>query len=344
MSVLPPVDWYRDHTFWQIGLAAAGGTFMDWSINYLLGIDQHTVIYDHTHEIAVVPKNPLQSGKTTAHAHIKNHPKDAGEMILQSWTLHRWEPNSTHTFYCYNHTLNLDDSKYLMANFESSKNFFQTIMGSPQAIVHGDFDTASMFLHYRYLTARQGCHDLVKVSNHDPVLAEQLQDIVQPWAKREMTALYFWQCSLVRQKLLDRQQYLTDQLSPHAVCVPLSYAFERLDSVLLEIKQRFNNLNWKEEKFASWHEIYRTWKKHNAQIDWFKKMPLWIDAIVNGKRLFLPAMDDIAQCCLEAELMKSNWSIKNEGLVHLPRWTDEIGLEPLRHPKIHLPINQSDLF
>ena len=329
MIRLPAKSWYQNNTIWQIGLAAAGGTFVDWTINYLLDISHRVVIFDYNHQVAEVPKNPCL--KNNAHKHCKNHPKDIGEMLWHSKLLHDIAPNQTHSFYTYHHTQSLNDQLYLKNNFQAMAEFFSYIAPCPQIIVYDDFALADLFLVYRYLVSRLGLTNLDDVVNQDPSLAEHMKDVCLPWIKRELLAIEFHRRRQHQRVLLDQQQNLTDCLAECVLPIGISQIFTDLDKLLPLMFSRFNTLPWRRDKVTHWLEIYRQWQVSNSQIEWFQQMPNWVEDIIAEREVTLSAMDEIAQCCLEAELMRQGRSICNHGMIQLPTGPTVLRTEPLIH-------------
>jgi len=331
MIKLPAQTWYQSNTFWQIGLAAAGGTFFDWTINYLLDNRTHVVVNEFAHQDCVLSDNPCRTHGDIAHDHFKNHPKNMGEILWQSTLLHSVAPCDMHTFYCYNHTNSVHDRIYLEHNLQLTKNFFQQTPVSPQVIIYGDFVTADLFLLYRYLRSRHRLRDIDSVIESEQLLIDKMQSISEIYLKREILALEFTHRRQKHQNLLDLQSELVKQLTNSAMPIGISSVFLDLDKILPEIFARFKNLPWKIDKVSRWLDIYQQWQHNNSSITWFLDMPDWVDAVKHQKKICLPIMDQIAQCCFEAELMKNQLSIKNHGLQELPGWTDEIEVENFIH-------------
>lgn len=331
MIRVPTKSWYQTNTIWQIGLAAAGGTFVDWTINYLLDISERVVISEHHHQIYHVPDNPCKSEFGNAHKHTKNHPKDIGEIFWYSKFLHDIAASDIHVFYTYHHTQSLKDPIYLKNNFQSMSEFFVNIAPCPQIIVYGDFPCADLFLVYRHLMARNEVKCLDDVIRLDPETFEHMQDVCLPWIKRELIAIEFHRRRQQQKELLHQQQNLTQELAGLAWPIGIKQIFTEFDKLLPTMFSRFSGLKWHHDKVPQWLEIYHQWQTNNAQIQWFLHMPSWVENIIRGHKMLLPVLDELAQCCLEAELMRHNRSVCNHGLIQLPTCTAEFNTEPLIH-------------
>lgn len=335
MIQLPAKPWYQNNTVWQIGLAAAGGTFVDWTINYLLDVSERVLIFEYNHQVTDVPDNPCL--KVNAHKHSKNHPKDIGQILWQSKLLHDIAPNSTHIFYTYQHTQSLNDQLFLKNNFQAMAEFFSDIAPCPQIIVYDDFECADLFLVYRYLVSRHEIRHLDDAINLDRELQEYMKDVCLPWIKRELLAIEFHGRRQRQRALLDQQQNLRDCLAECALPIGIGQIFTGLDKLLPTMFSRFDRLPWRHDKVARWLEIYRQWQVSNAQIQWFLHMPDWVEDIIAEREVTLPVMDEIAQCCLEAELMRQGRSICNHNMIQLPTGPTVLRTEPLIHDLKSIP-------
>ncbi len=328
---LPKIEWWQKNTLWQLGLSGAGGTFVDWSINYIAGKSHNVVIddcYQHRHQKSIISDDPCDIDFQNAHKHIKNHPANIGNMIWPCWLLHKLYPEDLHTFYLCHNGLSTRDPVYLDKSFQIIQEFFIKNPNIPYFSIYTDFDS-NLFLYYRYLRAQKKIKSLDALIKFESELTAYAD--LEVWRQREFTALYLVGKKYRRQHLIDMQNKLSRDLSHHGMTVPLSDIFLNLDKVLLQLFKRFNHLPFNQEKFTAWRTIYKKWQQLNTEIHWFLSLPKYIDSIINGFSMHLPPINDMMQCCLEAELMMRGWMIKNEGMVVLPNNTNQIEIEDCVH-------------
>jgi hypothetical protein len=331
MINLPPIKWWEKHTFWQLGLSATGGTFLDWSINFLSGKSQNITIAEHQHQKSQIPENPIDRTNNNSHEHQRNHPANIGEIVWNASALYSIAPLDLHTFYFYHHSSSISDPAYLETSFRDVGDFFSRNSSIPHLTIYSDFKNAASFLYYRWLKSVKQVRTIDDLIRLDQPLVETGILDLEFFNKRELMALDLIQKTRGRQQLLDHQNRLAHDLSMSGLSIPLSSVFLDLDRVLVEMPKKFNNLIFYREKFDAWLDIYKEWQSINSEIHWFLKLPNLINDIVDKNENDISGMDEIMSCCLESELMTHGWSVKNQGLIKYPDSAARIEIEPCLH-------------
>lgn len=334
MINFPPPEWWKNKTFHQLSLGCAGGTFVDWSINFLLGKTTNNVVHLHGCNFAEIPQNPLIKFNGTAHQHPKNHPSNVGTIIWQGHMLHLMSPNAINTFYfCL--TADLFGNKfcdhnylYLEKNLDATSTFFLTHDYIPRMIVYPDFSTAAPYLHNRWLRIIRGIPDINGFHNENSPY--QIKNNGEIWNLRELLSISIAKDHNKWRHICDAQNELQNRLKNN-MAVPLSSIFTNLDDVLKEAGERFEILQFNWEKFAAWLEIYQQWKNNNSEFTWFFNLDKLVNAIIKERNIPVGKIDTLQECALEAELMLNGWSIKNYGLKRFPSQSTDIKIEPLIH-------------
>ena len=334
MITLPPKEWFEQQTFWQVSLGYTGSTFVDWSINYLLDVKEHTVFSsDLAFNTAAVPQNPIMD-TGTAHMHKKNHPKTVSEMLWQSHCFYKNNPNEFNTFYS---TLPLwflvpeDESHYKYQDVVANSiiDFFQTNPTVPHLIVDTE-KWAPAFMCCRYMQTRYNNKDFntLKLSE---IKFPFSTDFDQPnYIVREQLALSnaTWHNRFRRR--CDIQNTISDALNT-SLKISITDIFEKLDSVLIEISKKYKVINFNSSKFDVWKDIYQQWQASNPDVQWFKNLPTLINGIITKEDQVLTVNTPLEEMIVETELMLAGWSIKNYDLNKFPSDLRSLKLEPLIH-------------
>lgn len=353
----PTKEWFEQRTFWQISRELAGGTFIDWSINYLLDIKNHTVASDirfrnlsvpptlsQTQPItiepdlwqryflynaatdtnavkAAIPENPLLHNGL-AHGHKKNHPTSIGDALWQSYFLYNNNPTEFNTLYM---SIAANDE-----NLDELINFFQANPTIPHVILEAESWTEPFF-HLRKLQSIQTKNELASPELSSINFPFEV-NLAQPtYLLREQIAIEY-ASRRKRIKYCYNQNQITDNLKL-SFKMSLSDIFENLDCVLLELSKKYKILNFNPVKFEAWRAIYKHWQETNSDIQWFKHLPTVINSIIN-KQDQLTLVSDLTplqEMLIESELMLAGWSIKNYNLDKFPSDLRSLELEPLLH-------------
>ena len=334
MITVPPKEWFEKQTFWQVSLGYTGSTFVDWSINYLMDIGEHTVFSsDLAFSTVAVPQNPIMD-TGTAHLHQKNHPNTIGEMLWQSQCFYKNNPNEFNTFYS---TLPIwflvpqDDShsKYQDIVVDSVIDFFQTNSTIPHVVIDPE-PWAPAFMCWRYMQTRHNNKDFNNLKLSE-IKFPFVTDLDQPdYVVREQLALSnaAWHTRFRRRCAI--QNKIATALDT-SLKISIADIFENLDSVLIEISKKYQVINFNSNKFDAWREIYSQWQTSNPGIEWFKKLPVVVDGIINKTDQTSTVDTPLEEMIVETELMLSGWSIKNYNLNKFPDNLKSLELEPIIH-------------
>jgi len=350
----PTKEWFEQQTFWQISRESAGGTFVDWSINYLLGIKEHTVASDlnlrklaipttlsQTQPIQIetdlwqryflynastdagakkvaVPTTPiLQNG--SAHGHKKNHPICLGDAIWQSYFLYNNDPIEFNTFYM---CIKANDD-----NLDELINFFQTNTSIPHVIFESESWVESFF-HARKLQIAQdhAKNELTEIKYPFAI------DLNQPtYLLREKIAIEYASKRRAIVHCYDQERIVDNLKSSFKMSA--TDIFENLDCALIELSKKYKILNFNADRFEAWKKIYQQWQELNSDIKWFKNLSNVVNGIINKQDQLLSdtVLTPLQEMIIESELMLAGWSIKNYNLNKFPTDLRSLELEPLIH-------------
>lgn len=334
------VAWLRTHSFSQLSAGQYGGTFVDWSINYLCNVDQHVVVEFKGFAEAEIPADPI-TASGSAHQHVKNHASNPGEICWQWHFLHIHYPKDLHTFYtCMPNpwASNFVKDPVDMVKFTEYMDLYNQFVVDlfsrhpeiPHVVVYPDFDTASWVWLRRYRTTRA-----IKTFddfNHQNNLAPFTVDTTLPRENiREQLALSSVPYHLVEQKISQNQLKLKAAL-PNCYSVSITELFTNLESVLREIQARNPSLNFDNRKWETWRSIYSRWQERNiADLEWCKNLNGIVDKIINQVSCPTDKLSDLQELVIETELLVRGYSIKNFGLKTFPDDLSHLQIEPLIH-------------
>lgn len=347
---LPFADDKKKTCFFQISSAMAGGTFLDWGLNYLHGKSFNTVVDKYNHDVSIfsVPENPLDNNQF-AHEHEKNHPHKWHDILTM---LHELDQNGLDSFTSFYvvvsnqvlvarhkgeipiHVLHKRNHHSANHQWQMLSKFFIDNPDLPHIFVYPDFDVGPMFW-YRYQQFRyqvKTYKDYIGIDHFTGFNLDENQDYTS-WDLREQIAIashndFNWWC-WVSKKQKDMQQFF-----PNALHIPLSSIFDDQESVIKQLAERFD---WKfdDEKWQHWRNIYALWRQRHSYFQWFKQFDEIVERIINSQEC-IQDLDPIKEILIEHVLMTKGYSIKNFKLERFPRNLGELELEPCIH---HLPEN-----
>jgi hypothetical protein len=320
----------RNKTFWQISLGFTGGTFVDWSINYLMGIKKHTVIGNNFVNHSDIPDNPIDS-KKFAHRHDKNHPQSPGEVLWSSVLLEKLRPNEFHTFY-YVRPNSLIGNRDLWEPVLSTvyQNFLQNMFADgtvPHFLFVPEPKCEWAYL-IRYLRFK---HDIKQYRDFEQSDNVPKHDPSQPaWLLRELRALNMIDIKH-RIDVNFKEQLYIQQCLPNSMTVSFDDIQDNLDQVLLELSSRYPVVAFDLDRMAVWKDIYNEWRRPNDSLKWFNQLPDLVDDIIAGRPNLVYDCDEMQELLIESALMLKGYSIKSHGLLKFPKNLSLLDLEPLIH-------------
>ena len=332
--------WLQTNSFIQLSAGQYGGTFVDWSINYLCDISRHTVVEINGFNEVAIPTNPV-IGTGSAHQHIKNFSGNPGEICWQWHFLHNHLPDSLHTFYMsmptpWSNNFIKNSHEIIQFNeFMDSYICFVTELflknsDIPHILVYPDFDTAS----WMWLRRCRTISSITKFDdfNKENKLAPFNVDLTLPKEEvRENLALLSVPYYLVAQQISQNQLKLKDSL-PNCYAVSVSEIFGDLESVLRKIQANSPSLRFSETKWDSWRNIYAQWKDKNiAELNWYKDIGNTIEKILNQTPCPTHELSELQELAIEIELLLKGYSIKNFKLKSFPDDLSLLELEPSIH-------------
>jgi len=327
-------SWLEKNTFWQISAGMYFGTFVDWSINYLQGIESHVVVDIENYQIAKIQSNPVQSNGT-AHLHLKNHSGNIGEIFWQYHFLKKFRPNDFHSFYLSapkswkNQKLTdpidvINFTEYLIAYSQAVIEIFKKNQTIPHIVVYPDFKSAS----WEWLR-RDTVTDNIKTfqSQYSGCKIETATDELI----REQTALsnihYY-----ISQDQISQCQHLIRQSLPNSLAIDLTSIVYDLENVLKQIQDRYTTIKFDNSKWNHWRTVYKIWQKQNADsFEWGKAVSGLIDKIIKKQTCVVGNLTDSQEAAIETELLIRGYSIKNTNLKKFPNNLSLLTLEPLIH-------------
>jgi len=255
-----------------LGPGGCGGTFLDWSLQYLSGqqstwfieVDPNERSKIVSQSCVSISNNPLL--KRTAHAHLKTHPNaesiDTVIDIFKSQTsfdLHSFyyvdsmdvkQTQSTHNQIISKHP----DIKFITYNFTDT-----------------DIDIIFCLQYEKTFVQRNSIENLkFKISNITQSMAE-----LPIWEKRELLSLYYPKSI--------RGQTVIEKIDPAPNLYQLDFVdmFENLDLTIDKIFQYFD-ISTHTERWKIWKEVYIMWK-HKNDLTFFKNLDTIVQCILEHK-------------------------------------------------------------
>jgi hypothetical protein len=249
-----------------LGPGGCGGTFLDWSLHYLSGATEHSVVHcDHNNRSDIIKiyqqdpitENPLTN--KTAHNHKKTHPNNEslGEVIS---IFKSFPTDQLYTFY------------------------YVDSMGPTQtATTHNDIVNNNpdvLFINYTFTKSDIDKIFCLQVEKIPDILDRMLSTgsnlfARDNWSKREVLGLYYPECiagQTINETITQKSNNFLIQLD------------ELLNSGPDLIKKIFNflNLNISKSRWNNWEAVYFKWKRKN-NINFFQDLDKIIDDILHNR-------------------------------------------------------------
>lgn len=251
-----------------LGPGGCGGTFLDWSIQYLSGQTSSWVVTCGPDNLSTISgqgqskivENPIF--KNTSHRHQKTHPNDQSiDRVVEILKSH--PEFLIHSFYYIDSMPGRTQTTYnkLFEQYPDLKFITYTFAKS-------DIDTIFCFQEEKMSPAKQRLDDLI-VSN-SPVPFSELP----LWDQRELLSLYY------------PGELHGQTLSEELITVHNNYQLEfniMLETLDEEIENIFEYLEIELclERFAHWKNTYNQWKSNN-NLEFFNDLKLIIECILNN--------------------------------------------------------------
>lgn len=252
-----------------LGPGGCGGTFLDWTIQYLSGqTETWHIICDPSDRSRILSQkcrdlvdNPIENN--TAHKHAKTHPdENSVDDVIEAFREHpEFELNSFYfvdslgakrTQTEYNQMIfTYDDIKFITYNFTES-------------------NVDIIFcLQYEKISAAKNKMDQY-IMSHSKIPLNQMP----VWDRRELLSLYYpgeIKGQTTAEKILDNSNNFT---------LDFDTAIEELDTVIPEL---FDYLNLKivDNRYSSWNQIYTDWKS-SINLKFFKNLNNIIQDILSN--------------------------------------------------------------
>lgn len=240
-----------------LGQNGCGGTFIDWTIQYLSG--QTNTLYincglDNRSTILDQKKVPLIENPI-ALSHLKTHPSEYSvDDVIEIFREHtEFELNSFYftnspgkirTKTEYNQLiLTYSEVKFITYNFSIN-------------------DVDAIFCFQNKKTAGM---------MHSKIPLDQMPK----WDQRELMSLYYpkeIQAQITAEKILP---------STNNFNLEFSTAIEKLDTVVERLFS-YLGLAINKDRYSNWQQIYNSWKNNNS-LNFFKELDTIVDAILNNK-------------------------------------------------------------
>ena len=297
-----------------LGPGGCGGTFLDWTLQYLSG-QTHTwhIFCDYrTEQSRIIDQecvplvdNPIQG--RTAHGHKKTHPDDLCiDPVIECF--------KQHTEFALN-------SFYFVDQFKSGKT--QTEYNQLIAAHHdikfitykfteADIDTVFCFQYEKTSVEKSNIDK--KLMPHSGVPFGQLPI----WDQRELLSLYY--------PLSIRGQILSETIAPYTnnFCLDFKVAIECVDVVINDLFQ-YLGISICKERWWQWKKIYNDWKTKN-HTQFFKDLDLIIESIIYGNSFDLSKynMSFAEETVIASNLLyKHNFGLKSYNKENLSRNTQQ---------------------
>jgi hypothetical protein len=327
--------------------SSTGGTFLDWSLYYLIG--QQTFFHCKSNSYQPVVDNPVQ--KINAHGHDRNHPSgyERTKAAFETLSDHHSDSNITsfysyqYQYYWYMKDNNVTHSTDTFREFESEKivdsdklhNFLSNSKSATIQLIDNESQEQLVLralprqIEVTYFGATSG---LTENTADDELFREFYPDseihspTITPWDKRELQAL------LIRP--FDQGSYTPMNFhGPHVLRGDakkwIMFGDEYIKTIFDFLGLKINHL-----QYETWLPIYYNWRKliyKRFAFAW--ELDNILESIVNGYDVDLteyelkPKYELIIQHLL---LYRYNLCIKGYGIERLPQNTLDIHnlLEP----------------
>lgn len=335
---------------------SVGATFLDWSILYLSGMQQH--YYACQKRMVSVPDNPLSSSTSNvhnAHNHLKNHPSGSAHTIqmlpdlrANGAPVQTVYPIPLHLDMCFDlldldlqqiRSSEIDRNKALSIWTDDYQHLLDACLDQQLNLIYIEADPDPMGYYWnirsleRMLLSPDRPKDTTDLRlEYDDFYFKQSQTqwqdmgLTMPWDQRERLALDLrpFDTAWFPRLGLDRD-YL------HVNCQDLW----NLAPEILQQTFDFLKLKIVESRWTSWLEIAQIWQtKQHQSLRFFHSLDHIVDATLNGWYYPLPKMElwqeAIIQHCL---IYKHGCNLKTWQLEQFPNNTQALSL--LLEPNIH---------
>lgn len=250
-----------------LGPGGCGGTFLDWTLQYLSGqSDRWAIRCDPLNRANIISQQPekiLENPiiKKTAHLHKKTHPNDYSiDEVISIFNLH--PEFNFHSFYYV-------DS---IGNSRKHTNYNQIIASYPDLkfitynFTEDDLDVLFCF-QYEKIPMKE--FDACIMTNSSIPIGE-----MPVWDRRELLSLYY--------PGLIRGQTIVEQINPASNNFNLNFskALTNLDDIIDEILA-YVELIVDSSRLKSWKNVYNDWKNKNNLL-FYNELETIIYCILNN--------------------------------------------------------------
>lgn len=254
-----------------LGPGGCGGTFLDWTIQYLSG-QTHTwyiqtdCMTEQSRILnqACMPlvENPIQD--RTAHIHKKTHPDElCVESVIDCFR--------QHTEFALNSFYFVDQLRSGRTQTEYNRLITKhpDIKFITYKFAETDINTLFCFQYEKTLFSKVWYEQTVM--SHNPAPIGQMS----VWDQRELLSLHY--PSMIRGQILSEIVIA----GPNNFCLNFNVAVEQLDTVINDLFQ-YLEITICKERWGQWKKIYTDWKiKNNVQF--FKDLEMIIESIISNK-------------------------------------------------------------
>lgn len=252
-----------------LGPGGCGGTFLDWSIQFIAGSTENLVakcneknrnVIEHVQAQQIVD-NPLNG--SSAHIHQKTHPNnDSLTAVLDIFLSNNYPLN---TFYYVDSML--PDQTH--TNYNSIIKTHPTVKFISYNFSRKHLDLIFCLQYEKISVAPQNFNNQIGNSLSNLSIGE----------RREMLSLFYPRC--IKGQILNEQIEDSDNLYR----INFDDVWGKLDIVMINIF-KFLGLGINESRYSEWIKIYQIWLTKNKN-NFFNDLPEIIDCIVNNKSLDL---------------------------------------------------------
>lgn len=252
-----------------LGPGGCGGSFLDWSIQFLSGNKENLVVHvdQNNREIIThiseqqISNNPLIN--ITAHGHYKTHPNS--QSLPYVIDIFRNSKHPLNTFY-YVDSMSLLQTK---TNYNNVVKTYPDIKFLSYNFTQKHIDMIFYLQYEKIPTIKQQYVDQLGASLSNLNIKET----------REILSLYYPKC--IKEQILSEQLDHANNLH----MINFDDVWSKLDTVIFNVFD-FLKLSVNQSLYPRWLDIYHTWIKNN-NIDFINDLPKILDSIVNGKSLNL---------------------------------------------------------
>jgi len=252
-----------------LGPGGCGGTFLDWSIQFLFGSKENLLVNCDTQNRGIVGYSQVQCITdapligSTAHTHQKTHPNNNSlPVVMDIFSASEYPLN---TFYY------VDD----MLPDQTHTNYNNIIKTYPTV------KFVSYNFSYKHIESIF-CLQYEKIDGakrrFDTQVGKTLSNL-STGELREILSLFYPKC--IKGQILNEQLDKADNL----YIINYDDIWTNLDTIIFDIF-KFLELAIDNSRYTQWVQVYHTWLEKN-KTDFFEDLPKIIDCIVTGKLLDL---------------------------------------------------------